>query len=113
MLLESCKFFFGNVCNQLVQGIASGILNFLELQAFPAAEAPSSKVLQDTKLSMLRSPFGSTVQVRDGVDGSKRCSLRMEIVYTQPHNIYYLSRVRSDDDRLIQRGEYEMLIRGI
>ena len=28
----------------------------------------------------------------------------MQIVYTQKHNIYYLSRVRMDDDRLIEKG---------
>ena len=27
LLLDPCKFFFGNVCNQLVQGIASGIVH--------------------------------------------------------------------------------------
>ena len=29
----------------------------------------------------------------------------MQIVYTQKHNIYYLSRVRINDDRLIDKGE--------
>ena len=32
----------------------------------------------------------------------------MQIVYTQKHNIYYLCRVRMDDDRLIEKGEYTM-----
>ena len=41
-------------------------------QKFLAVEAPSSKVLQDPTLSVFRSPFSSTIRVRDGLDGSKR-----------------------------------------
>ena len=37
----------------------------------------------------------------------------IQIVYTQPENVYYLSRVRRDDGRLIRKGEYKMLLRGI
>ena len=32
----------------------------------------------------------------------------MQIVYTQTHNIYYLGRVRKDDDRLMEKGERTM-----
>ena len=95
MLFEPCKFLFGKVRNQLVQGIVSGILHLLLLQKFLAAEVPSSKVLQDSTLSVLR------------------CSLVMQIVYTQPHKIYYLSRVRRNDDRPKERGMYKVTIRGI
>ena len=31
----------------------------------------------------------------------------MQIVYTQKHNIYYLIRVKMDDDGLIEKGEYK------
>ena len=37
----------------------------------------------------------------------------MQIVYTQKHNIYYLSRVRGRDDRLTERGAYKVTYRGI
>ena len=36
----------------------------------------------------------------------------MKIVHTQKHNIYDLSRVWMDDDRLIERGEYKMWLSG-
>ena len=39
------------------------------------------------------SVLSSTVRARDGLDGGRRCILEMQIIYTQPHNIYYCSRV--------------------
>ena len=56
--------------------------------------------------ALFRSPLSSTIRVRDGLDGSRRYSLMMQIVYTKPHKIYYLSRVRvrGDYDRLIDKG---------
>ena len=47
----------------------------------------------------------STIRIRDSLDVRGRCSLMMQIVYTQTHDIYYLSRVRKDDDKLIEKGE--------
>ena len=32
----------------------------------------------------------------------------VQIVYTQKHSIYYLSRVRMDDDRLIEKEAHKM-----
>ena len=77
-------------------------------QKFLAVEVPSSKVLRDSTLSVFRSPFSSTIRVRDGLDGSRRCSLMMQIVYRHKQNIYYLSRVKMDDDRLMKKGEHTM-----
>ena len=37
----------------------------------------------------------------------------MQIVYTQKHNIYYLNRVRMDDDRLIDKGNAQGDYRGV
>ena len=81
---------------------------FVLPQKFLAVEVPSSKVLEDSALSVFRSSFNSTVRVRDGLDGRRRCSLMMQIVYTHKHNIYFLSRVKMDDDRLIKKGEHTM-----
>ena len=57
-------------------------------QKFLAVEVPGLKVLQDSTLSVFCSLFSSTVRVRDGLDGSRRYSLMMQIIYTQKHNIY-------------------------
>ena len=77
-------------------------------QKFLAVEVPSSKVLQDSTLSVFRSSFSSTIRVRDGLDGSRRCSLMMQIFYRQKHNVSYMSRVKMDDDRLMKKGEHTM-----
>ena len=77
-------------------------------QKFLAVEVSTSKVLQDPTLSVFRSPFSSTIRVHDGLDGSRRCSLMMQIVYTHKHKIYCLSRVKMDDDRLMKKGEHTM-----
>ena len=77
-------------------------------QKFLVVEVLSSKVLQDSTLSVFCSPFSSTTRVCGGLDGSRRCSLMMQIVYRQKHNIYYLSRVKMDDDRLMEKGEHTM-----
>ena len=65
------------------------------------------------RLIMFRSPFSSTIRVRDGINGSRRYSLMIPIVYTQKHNTYNLSRVRGRDDRLTERGTYKVTYRGI
>ena len=77
-------------------------------QKFLAVEVPSLKVLQNSTLSVFGSPFSSTISVCGGLDGSRRCSLMMQIVYRQKHHIYYLSRVKMDDDRLMKKGEHTM-----
>ena len=41
------------------------------------------------RLVLFRSPFSSTIRVRDGLDGSRRYSLMMQMFYTHTHNIYY------------------------
>ena len=56
-------------------------------QKFLAVEVPSLKVLQDSTLSVFRSSFRSTIRVRNGLDGSRRCSLMMQIFYRQKHNV--------------------------
>ena len=38
-------------------------------------------------INVFRSPFSSTIRVREGLDGSRRYSLVMQIVYTQKYNI--------------------------
>ena len=77
-------------------------------QKFLAVEVPSSKVLQDSTLSVFCSSFSSTIRVRGGLYGSRRCSLMMQIFYRQKHNVSYLSRVKMDDDRLMKKGEHTM-----
>ena len=39
--------------------------------------------------NVLINPLSSTIRVRDGLDGNRRCSLMMQILYTHPHNKYF------------------------